>query len=69
MTSALVNIGITELFNDLGKKALDPSYTGEKNNKISIKKEVKEVKDEEEREKGIKLEAGNKKHKKKAKFC
>ena len=68
MTSALVNIGITELFNDLGKKALDPSYTGEKNN-LSRKKEVKEVKDEEEREKGIKLEAGNKKHKKKIKFC
>ena len=68
MTSALSNIGITELFNDLGKKALDPSYTGEKNN-FSEKKEVKEVKNEEEREKGIKLEAGNKKHKKKAKFC
>ena len=69
MTSALANIGITELFNDLGKKALDPSYTGEKNN-LSRKKEVKEVKDEEEeREKGIKLEAGNKKHKKKNKFC
>ena len=69
MTSALANIGITELFNDLGKKALDPSYTGDKNNKFSGKKEVKEDKDEEEREKGVKLEAGNKKHKKKNKFC
>ena len=69
MTSALANIGITELFNDLGKKALDPSYNSDKNNKFSGKKEVKEDKDEEEREKGVKLEAGNKKHKKKNKFC
>jgi len=68
LTSALSNIGITELFNDLGRKVLDPSYTGEKNN-ASVKKKVKEVKDEEEREKGIKLEAGNKKNKKKTKFC
>ena len=35
----------------------------------TAKKEVKEVKEEKTREKGIKLEAGNKKQKKKSKFC
>jgi len=67
LTSAFSNVGIEELFNELGKRVLDSDFS---NNRIN--NENKEIKDEEEeREKGVKLtkETDTEKAKKKKKWC
>ena len=67
-TSALSKVGIEELFNELGKRFLDSDFS---NNRINS--ENKEIKVEEEREKGVKLsnekETETEKAKKKKRLC
>ena len=77
LTSASQNVGIDQLFNDLGKRYIDPDYevNGDGNTVNDKKKEDKEKNKkqkgkkhkEEENTKGVALNANVKKRKKK--FC
>ena len=55
MTSAAQDIGIDDLFNDLGRKYIDPGYTGldkdDNNDNIEIKNNKAKDKDDKENEK------------------
>ena len=73
ITSALSNTGITNLFENLGKKIIIPKYDYKKNNQKLEEEYLKRIKEEKKgkkKDKGIKINNnGNKEKGKKKKCC
>jgi len=73
ITSALSNTGITNLFENLGKKIIIPKYDYKKNNQKLEEEYLKQIKEEKKgkkKDKGIKINNnGNKEKGKKKKCC